>query len=420
MSGLKSRLSKLRTYTEAHLGSSSGESLDDTAKFRKTLRDRLGRLSISKAQPPTRQTRLSDKALAKQLGGACASDGLIAIERTVQFGAHHGRCRIGERLEESLAFFGHDDGPVVFMDTETTGLAGGTGTVVFLLGLGRIEKDKLHLAQYFLTGFKGEPALLAHGGNFIRGATTCVSYNGKSFDHPLLATRYRLTGRVDPFGKLSHIDLLHHTRRAFRNYWPDCSLRTAEERMLGLTRVGDLPGSEAPQTWFDWIRHGRTDNLPRVLEHNDLDLLSLVTLLPALKDAYENPHSMNANIRAVSRHYQRYRDEASAFEYLLANRNYLNADAALELAHFARRRKDWELAVETWHQLSEHNNVEAIERLAKYFEHVARDLPLALEFTRRLLQADQKDLRHVHRENRLLAKLAAAVRCRVHAGDLVE
>lgn len=405
MSALRSKLAKLRVQTGGHLGSSPDHPANDAAEQVRPFRERLKRLSPNTARYPTSRARLCGPELAEQLGGHYATEGLIVIERTVPFGLPHGACRIGDGLEESLGFFGHAGSPTVFLDTETTGLAGGTGTVVFLLGLAKIAGNALHITQYLLTQFQGEAALLEHGEEFIRGAKTFVTYNGKSFDHPLLTTRYRLAGLRDPFTALAHIDALHHTRRAFRHFWPDCSLTTAERKLLGFVRVGDLPGSEAPQAWFDWLRYSRMESLPGVIEHNGSDLLSLSALLPRLSECYQNPGPHDTDIRAVARHFQRERDEASAYEYLLANREFLNTDAALELARLARRRKEWELAVDTWHGLAANENLEAIERLAKYYEHVDRDIPLAIRLTRQLLQLDRHPRRHEHREKRLLAKL---------------
>ncbi len=349
---------------------------------------------------------MSGDALAGLLGGHYNGDGLIVIERNLPFNSNHGESRIGEGLEQSLAFFGHERGSVVFVDTETTGLSGGTGTVVFILGLGRVTASELQVVQYLLTGFSGEAALLRQAEKFIRGAGTLVTYNGKSFDHPLLKSRYRLAGFADPFEALMHIDLLHPTRRAFRNCWTDCTLRTAEMRLLGLRRVDDLPGSEAPQTWFDWIRHGEVKNMPRVIKHNHLDIVSLTALLPALRQAYENPGTLGMDLRAVARHIARQGDEAAAYDYLLTNRRYLNSDAALELARISRRRREWPLALEIWNELTRTGNAQATQRLAKYYEHDAQDIPRALQFTERLLRLEPGSREHQHRAQRLLRKLS--------------
>ncbi|MFQ5912229.1 MAG: ribonuclease H-like domain-containing protein [Nitrospinota bacterium] len=352
---------------------------------------------------------MTGRELAERLQGRCICDGLIIIEREIPFGAHHGFRQIENGVAEALIFFGYKAGQdvssSVFMDTETTGLSGGTGTLVFLLGLGRFMAKGLQLAQYFLTSFKGESALLEQAREFIKDAQTLITYNGKSFDHPLLAARYRLAGMKDPLAPLEHLDLLHPTRRAFGERWPDCRFQTVEERLIVFKRVGDIPGSKAPETWFDWVRHGITANLPGVVRHNRWDLVSLAVLLPALRRCYEDPVGRNANILACARHYRSQLNEAEAYNYLLANRPHLDHNALLELARLGRRRGEWALSVEIWRDLATEGNLEALERLAKYYEHVARDFSLALKFTRKLAQLDRFAEKHRRRENRLAAKL---------------
>ncbi len=409
MGTLRSRLASLRPTVGQVPGSASDCDAEEAPSGIASFRDRLGRHALTtRRSKPRCQSRLSDEALADRIEGRLVSAGLIRCEVTLPFSTRHGSQSIGEELETALEFFGHERGTVVFMDTETTGLAGGTGTVIFLLGLARIVHEGLHLAQLLMTTFAGESALLKAAREFIEGAGTLVSYNGKSFDHPLLTTRYRLAGMADPFDCLTHIDLLHHTRRAFRNAWPDCSLRTAERRLLVLDRVNDLPGAEAPQCWFDWIRFGTPEGLVRVIEHNRADVLSLAALPRALRHGYENPQTMRTDIGAVARHYHRQSDESAAYEYLLAHRAHLDARAALDLARLARRRGNWTLAVKIWQELSRRDDHEALERLAKYYEHVARDIATALVHTRRLRDLDGAEERHLHRERRLLARGAEA------------
>ena len=136
---------------------------------------------------------------------------------------------------------------LLFLDTETTGLAGGTGTLPFMVCLARIQAEQLQLGQWILTGFSGEAALLETVGSWIKPAAHLVSYNGKSFDVPLLVTRYRLARQADPFANKAHIDLLHLTRRACGHGWEDCRLQTAERLLLGFMRENDFPSHLIPQ-----------------------------------------------------------------------------------------------------------------------------------------------------------------------------
>jgi hypothetical protein len=232
-----------------------------------------------------------------------------------------------------------------------------------------------------------------------------VSYNGKTFDHPLLQTRYRLMGMENPFAGLAHFDLLHPSRRAFGGHWPDCRLRTVEACLLGFQRIDDLPGAEAPETWFQWMRQGITSDLPRLVEHNYWDLVSLAALPPALRQSYQTPLSQGADILAGARHYLDRGDEFKAHRHLLSHRSHLSADALLELARLSRRRGESELAVAIWNDLAATGHVEATERLAKHYEHTSRNFDLALRFSRQLMALRPDDARHPHRHRRLLDKL---------------
>lgn len=169
----------------------------------------------------------------------------------------------------------------LFLDTETTGLGGGAGTLVFLCGFGFFEAERFVLEQVFLRAFAEEAAALAHVATRLAERPWLVTFVGKSFDRHRLAARMSLH-RVDS-GVLSdrHLDLYHLARRAFGKTLPDVRLRTVEERILGLRRTDDLPGSQAPWAFLEWIRD-RTGPVDRVMEHNRLDVLSLVTLLAAL------------------------------------------------------------------------------------------------------------------------------------------
>ena len=134
-----------------------------------------------------------------------------------------------------------------------------------------------------MAGFGAESELVARVSDRFARAGVIVSFNGKSFDMPLLKTRGRLVERELSAEGLVHVDLLHVTRRLLRAGWPDCRLRTAEARALRLERADDLPGAEAPGAWRRWLAHGDASLLARVLDHNRADVLSLVALLALLE-----------------------------------------------------------------------------------------------------------------------------------------
>ncbi|MBK8978124.1 MAG: ribonuclease H-like domain-containing protein [Planctomycetes bacterium] len=182
--------------------------------------------------------------------------------------------------DESFAAAGVDE--CLFVDTETTGLAAAAGTTVFLTGMAFLDGAELVLEQVFLRRFDEEPGALGHVLARIAERPLLVSYVGKSFDRHRLASRMVLHG-IDaaPVLQPRHLDLYHCARRAWGEELPDCRLRTIEQRRLALHRRDDLPGSEAPRAWLDWLRDG-TGPVDRVLAHNRDDVLSLVALLGLL------------------------------------------------------------------------------------------------------------------------------------------
>jgi uncharacterized protein len=167
-------------------------------------------------------------------------------------------------------------------DTETTGLAGGTGTRAFMIGATDWHDGGLRVRQLLTTTLAAETSMLDAFASWLHEDSVPVSYNGRCYDAPLLATRYRLARMRDPLAGRHHVDLLPPVRRAYRGQWPNCRLATAERELLGVVREDDLPGSEAPTAWLSYLRHGRTTNLLRVLEHNRQDVISLARLLDRL------------------------------------------------------------------------------------------------------------------------------------------
>jgi uncharacterized protein YprB with RNaseH-like and TPR domain len=233
---------------------------------------------------------------------------------------------VADSLDASFAkdFARIGRGDVLAFDTETTGLAGGTGTRAFMIGaadwveadvipVGATEvatryaaKDRdepqksvatsvaptkpeipptLRVRQLFLTQMRGEPAMLKAFAQWLRPDTVLVSYNGRCYDAPLLDARYRLARQRSPLAGLRHLDLLFPTRRRYKGRWENCRLATIERHLLGIVREDDLPGSEAPRAWLDWLRGGDATDLRRVLAHNDQDVRSLVQLLLRLGEA---------------------------------------------------------------------------------------------------------------------------------------
>jgi uncharacterized protein len=255
------------------------------------LSQRLQRL-ISAQSDSAPVCAITPQELARLLGGELCAKGVILIEDAVPLSRWHGSITFGEITRVSLECLAGGTEPpregLLFIDTETSGLTGGTGTVAFMIGLARIEHDEIRLRQYFMTSFSAEAEMLAHALAWIRSAKHLVSFNGKCFDVPLLASRYRLARMANPFDH-AHIDLLHPTRTAFAKSWPDCRLQTTEQYLFRFYRDDDLPGYLIPQIWGAYLRYGETRGVRGIVEHNGLDLLSLVALAAVLARVYAEP-----------------------------------------------------------------------------------------------------------------------------------
>ncbi|WP_193725861.1 ribonuclease H-like domain-containing protein [Xanthomonas arboricola] len=191
----------------------------------------------------------------------------------------------------SLAFAKREDAvdpmDLLFFDTETTGLAGGTGTRAFMIGVADWHIDAaqgsgLRVRQLMMSTMAAESAMLDLFRSWLAPQTVLSSYNGRCYDAPLLKTRYRLARRGDPISALDHVDLLFPTRRRYRGTWENCKLATIERQLLRVVREDDLPGSEAPAAWLSYLRGGSARNLRRVAEHNHQDVVTLSLLLQRL------------------------------------------------------------------------------------------------------------------------------------------
>ena len=178
-----------------------------------------------------------------------------------------------------------DPSRMLFFDTETTGLAGGTGTRAFMIGAADWHGGALRIRQLTITTIAAEAAMLDAFRAWLQPDTLLVSYNGKCYDAPLLATRYRLARQGNPLAGLEHVDLLYPTRRRYRGVYENCRLATIERQVLRIVREDDLPGSEAPAAWLSFLRGGSAQTLRRVLAHNHQDVVSLSRLLRHMSTA---------------------------------------------------------------------------------------------------------------------------------------
>ncbi|MBA2255385.1 MAG: ribonuclease H-like domain-containing protein [Chloroflexi bacterium] len=294
------------------------------------------------------------------------------------------------------------DRPLICLDTETTGLGTAAGTLPFLVGIGRWDGETFRTRQLFLPEQPDEPAFLAALAAEIPPDAWLVTYNGRSFDWPLLVARYRLQRQAAPV-HAGHLDLLPLARQLRRHRLPDARLASVERGIVGVVRHGDLPGALIPERYFQYLRTGRSSVLREVADHNRQDVLSLARLLVELASSLSLPTSwMSAHpgdVGALGRAYARRRryDEAlgcyetalvaaaeprwsGRADHVLGER--LIADRARVLARVGRR----EEAATSWLEIAETGGrlaAVAWLQVAKYREHRAGDLRGALQAAER-------------------------------------
>jgi uncharacterized protein YprB with RNaseH-like and TPR domain len=320
----------------------------------------------------------------------------------------------------------------VFVDVETTGLAGGTGTLAFLVGLGAFDGDSFLVRQLFLAGPSGEEAMLAIALDAVSSAAALVTFNGRCFDLPLLETRFTLN-RLRPPAGLLHLDLLYWARRLYRRRLASCRLAHLETALLGLEREDDVPGWLIPSLYFDYLRFGRAAPLEAVFRHNALDILSMVTLLAHLSDAVSARAVREpADCLALARWEEAEGHLADARSlYETAFRQSADEGERMQAARALLRLYRWEsrwpeteemlLNVVENHETSEHR-LEALVALAKLKEHRQRRFDEAESLTRqalvfveareaRYLRVDETFSREalLHRLARLRRRLAVSV-----------
>ncbi len=294
-----------------------------------------------------------------------------------------------EQTEHPLSASGHAAGDLVFFDTETTGLGGGAGNTIFLLGHASVSGGQVKLRQHILPGPGAEVALYQ---SFLQDVdyTTLVTYNGKAFDWPQVKTRHTLVrDHVPKLPSFGHFDLYHAARRMWKHKIERMKLSIVEQEVLGLERKDDIPGFLAPMIYFDFLERKDPEGLLGVIRHNETDILSLLTLYTHLtfqilgrdqtqtaKETYE-----------VGRWFSYLGDTEKAkqaFNGLIVEGNDQEIYAKHALAFEHKKHKEWQKAVPLWKESAEKGSVkqkkEACIELAKHYEHREQDFELALEY----------------------------------------
>lgn len=284
-----------------------------------------------------------------------------------------------------------------FIDTETTGLAGGTGTYAFLIGAGRFEGQEFHLAQFFMRDPAEEPAQLAALEEFLAPCTAIVTFNGKTFDVPLLNTRFTYHGWRTPFLDTAHVDLLHLARRLWRDRLPSRTLGNLEIQILGASRTEeDVPGYMIPEMYFQYLRDGDAQPLKSVFYHNAVDVISMAALFnhmsALLADPFNGRVEHGVDLIALAKLFEGVGDLETATRLYIHGLEHEDVqhsrlpknvllDALSRLATIYKHQENWAAALALWEQAARHGHLEAHVELAKYYEHRAKDYRRASDWT---------------------------------------
>ncbi len=367
-----------------------------------SLIDRLNAIGIKKGTELTAPQKLSHPSLAEVLGARIEENQfgrVVVCEKDYPYGTQHGDIRFFEEVStQTIHKAGKVDSRVdslmkmVFLDTETTGLAGGTGTLAFLVGLARFDEKGLKLTQFLIEDPSEEEAMLLAFSNFCSDVEAVITFNGKSFDMPLLKTRYLMHKMPVPFANWEHLDLLHLSRRIWKLRLSSRSLKDLEQEILHVPRSEDeVPGWMIPDIYFDFLRTGDASPLSRVVYHNAMDIVSLSALHLMITQMLDHDlltGKLNSlDVFSIGQLFESIGDTDKAisiFEHCLNLSQFelgITMELRSRLAMIHKRRSEWDQALPYWLKNGNDGDFDACIELAKYFEHQKKVETKALEWT---------------------------------------
>ena len=408
---------------------SPGGGQDDGASISSSL-DGVNRFTLPGFPPASRARLAIDQALPgswhETVEGPC-----FVVERRYAISHARGPVNLGSLLDvrpnvlwdagRASALHNMDARKLLFLDTETTGLSGGTGTYVFLVGVAYISDDSREVVvrQYFLSDIGAEKALLHALNDLFSNFSAILTFNGKSFDWPLLETRYIYSRLRCVLKDPPHLDLLGTSRRLWKDRLESCSLEMLESHVLGVKRGYDVPGWRIPSLYFQYLRAGHAGHIVPVFDHNEHDLLTLMALTSHVGRILDSPDEHDLQAAECLGLGKLYEDMGKFPESLRAYERALSLDPSPELKAVALRRLSFlykhlqqrEEAVAIWVNMTTEGTdlMFPYLELAKHYEHRAKDYAAAAEYTlmahiRATNEVERAELDH--RLNRIKGKVA--------------
>jgi len=371
------------------LGDDAGLSVKQRLERLIALTDKGRGMAVRAGERPVERKRREPVQVFENSYVLGASYGQIPIAMGLQIPAD-----IIGFLSRDAAFEGLDLSSALFLDLETTGLAGGTGTVPFLVGLAYYRDERFKVTQFFLNEMAEEDRLIRELDQFIRdmGFKSLVTYNGKAFDLPLVETRFALQRTPCPLRGLPHLDFLFSARSLWQHKHDSCRLFHLAQQIVQAERSEDIPSAEIPLRYFQYIRSGDFSLIEPIIYHNQEDLLSLLGVVVAGAVLVERNREAAArgdgdpmDLYGVARLFERAGDSATSaalLEKALSGGRGLTAEVSMvarkKLSHHFKKNKDWDKALPFWQEMAAGEEIDCFRELAMYFEHTARDLDEAI------------------------------------------
>lgn len=330
-------------------------------------------------------------------------------EKKYLFDYHHGKFPLSIILRQSpqaLISLGKDERfknwdpyQAAFIDIETTGLAGGTGTYAFLVGVGFFEDDVFRIRQFFMKDFDEEPAMLSALNALLQRFRYVITYNGKCFDIPLLETRFITNRQRMNLTEFGHFDLLFPARRLWKRRIGDCSLGTVERIVASVDREGDIPSEMIPRMYIEYLRRSDARIMERVFYHNLQDILSLAILAGVVSEIFSNPFGGSVShpddFLSLARMYediQWFDLSHSCYEEAVSLEDVLHKKSGIirrkGLLH--KKQREWEKAYKCWYSVMRWEDKvfdpKISEEMAKFLEHRVRDYREAIRITEKAIE----------------------------------
>jgi len=363
------------------------------------LSERLQKLGLKKAASLPAIKPRANKPLAEILGAReiiTRFGEVLLFEDFLPYGSYHGDViiSVGDNFAElhKLAKISTIDNGIknhLFIDTETTGLSSGTGTIPFLIGFGYFDQTGFKLGQLILENPSNEPAQLVEFSKVLHNFENTITFNGKSFDLPLIHTRFALNKIPDTLNRFSHIDLLHLSRKIWKSRLADRSLKELEKHILHYTRSSEeVLGWMIPQIYFDYLKSGDGTLLKNVSYHNAIDVVSMAALYIKinimLNDLLDRQTIDHSDLFAIGQMYEQINENEKAliiYNTCFSSTKFRGNELLNLCRHMAvlyRKQEKWNEAINFWNICAELDDMEACISLAKYNEHIIKNIGEAI------------------------------------------